>query len=63
MASVPDRSGKPRGKYNSNPEYIESMRQLRRSSATSPQETREDRKGSKTNRNRTAIRKSMEEND
>lgn len=39
-----------------NPEYITAMRDLRRSGATTPQETRSDRKGSRSARKARAIR-------
>lgn len=57
MKPVPNRAGAYRAVAN--PEYAQAMRELRRSGATTPQESREDRRGSKTSRNKAAIQKSM----
>ena len=57
MNTVPNRAGKHRA--IANPEYAQAMRDIRRSGATTPQESREDRRGSKASRNKSAIQQSM----
>ena len=55
MTPVPDRSKNFRG--TANPEYIEAMRQIRRSSASSPHKS-PDEKGSRQANKQKAIKES-----